>query len=217
MIQLLELWEDSGEVSWECFYNISFLEYLQILILNHWAENKTQQSRGQETVPGSSEMREVRGGEGGEHSGSVGNRSVDSLLMFKPDQSIPVEEEHQAGAKEGSTVLSQEIMRQLGQLQFSYCCQADGESRIEMSSRDSITKLKIISISRIICRYVWWAFYDWEIFQHLNNWVKSESISFVQFYLILIPRNTPTAQLKKVFIVQQFFNLYNIYPQLTVR
>ena len=60
-------------------------------------------------------------------------------MVFIPDQSIPVEEEHQSSPQQSSQVLSQDVVRSSPPADPAHHGQSQGDSRVEVTTRHSST------------------------------------------------------------------------------
>ena len=103
------------------------------------ADGDGKEGCGKHLVTNSSKVGEVGRGEGGKDGGSVRDRAEDAVLVFVPDQGVPVEEEDQAGSHQGSKVLGKKIVRNLSPGKPAHHSQGHGDGRVQMTSRDSAT------------------------------------------------------------------------------
>ena len=76
----------------------------------------------------------MRSWEGGEDRGSVWSGSVSSSVMFIPDQSVPVDQEHGERGEECSKILTSQVMRNLAPGKLANASHSHGDGRVEMTS-----------------------------------------------------------------------------------
>ena len=78
-------------------------------------------------------------GEGGEDVGSVRDGSELSVLMFVPDQRVPVEEEDEGGGEGGGCVLGEKVVGDLPPGQLPHHRQGHREGGVEETARHPAT------------------------------------------------------------------------------